>query len=220
MRIAIIGATGNVGSRITAEALRRGHQVTAVCRDVPKSVPQGTRVSVADIQNQESLCKAIAGHDAVIAAVAARGGNNTAVIEDGARNLLNCAEETDVHRVVWIGGAGCLEVAPGKMLMDQPNFPDDYKEEAEAQYGALEIFRANVGRRFQDEPDIPVDWLYISPAAELAPGERTGKFRIEGDHFTTGPEGHSRLSMEDLAVVAVGEVEKPQHHRERISVAY
>jgi putative NADH-flavin reductase len=220
MQIAIIGATGHAGSRIAEEAVRRGHVVTGLVRDTSRPAPEGVRLARVNALDYDELRGAISGQDAVIAAIADRGDNNSATIQDGARNLLNAAEGAEVRRVVWIGGAGSLLLPDGHPVMHSPDFPQQYKDEAEMQYGALEIFRANVGRRFQAQPDIPVDWLYISPALLLEDGQRTAHFRIGQNQLLMDDDGKSVISFQDLAVLALDEVENPLHHRTRISIAY
>lgn len=210
MRILLFGATGMVGSRIAAEALSRGHEVTAVSRS---GKPVGDATSVTgDASDAAKVAELAAGHDAVASALAPpRDGSapaapflaaNAAVV-DGVRT-------SGINRLVVVGGAGSLEVAPGKDLVDEPDFPDLYKAESLAQRDALGYYRT-----VND-----IDWTYISPAALIEPGERTGTFRIGGDRLLADAEGNSRITAEDYAIAFVDELEKTAHPRARIGVAY
>jgi putative NADH-flavin reductase len=119
--------------------------------------------------------------------------------------------QAGVSRLLWIGGAGSLEVAPGIRLLDTPGFPDAYKSEALAQAEVLAEFRAT---------ETTIDWTYFSPALIIAPGERTGKFRIGGNQLLKDASGNSHISTEDFVIALLDEAEKPEHHGERITVAY
>jgi hypothetical protein len=216
MKIAVIGAYGRVGSRLAAEGLRRGHTVTAVVHDLNQPKMEGVRTIVADVRSAADLQKALEGQEVVIVSVAARGGDNRTTMLDGVRGLLEAMQHAHTQRLVWVGGAGCLEVAPHQRLMDAPGFPAEYKHEASIQSEVLEVLKFAATH----EPTKQVDWLYVSPAAELMPGERTGKYRVGGDQVLCDSAGKSRISMEDFAVGVLDEVEKPTAHRKRITVAY
>ncbi|MFC7101384.1 NAD(P)-dependent oxidoreductase [Nonomuraea rubra] len=112
--------------------------------------------------------------------------------------------------MIVVGGAGSLQVAPGQDLVDTPGFPDAYKKEALAGRSLLRLFR-----EVED-----LDWTFVSPAAEIAPGERTGVFRLGGDMLMTDAEGRSFITAEDFAVAIADEVDKDAHPRQRVSVAY
>ncbi|MEV5606876.1 NAD(P)-dependent oxidoreductase [Streptomyces sp. NPDC052225] len=211
MNILLFGATGMVGSRIAAEALARGHQVTAVSRSGAVPAPGATPVT-AEINDPLKVAELVTGHDAVGSAVAPpRDGSDpqapflalNEILVDGVRR-------SAVSRLVVVGGAGSLEVAPGQALADQPGFPDAYLGEALAHRDVLAYLRT------VDD----LDWTYISPAAEIAPGARTGDFRIGGDRLMTDADGNSRISAEDYAVAFVDEIERDAHSRGRMSVAY
>ncbi|MEV8016004.1 NAD(P)-dependent oxidoreductase [Streptomyces sp. NPDC086554] len=210
MRILLFGATGMVGSRIAAEALSRGHAVTAVSRS-GKPVGDATPVT-GDASDAVKVAELAAGHDAVASALAPpRDGSAPAVpflavnaaVVDGVRT-------SGINRLVVVGGAGSLEVAPGQDLVDQPDFPDLYKAESLAQRDALGYYRT-----VND-----INWTYISPAALIEPGERTGTFRIGGDQLLADAEGNSRITAEDYAIAFVDVLEKNTHPRARIGVAY
>lgn len=202
MNIALIGASGNAGSRILAELVRRGHRVTAIARDTARiaSRPQVTSVSV-DMADGNRLAGILKGHDAVISAV------HFTVTDAPA--LIATVRASGVTRYMVVGGAGSLEVAPGTALVDTPGFPAIYKEEALKGRDFLNLLKKN-----ED-----LEWTFLSPSAEFVPGERTGVFRLGKDVLLVGPEG-SRISFEDYAIALVDEAEKPAHIRQRFTVGY
>jgi uncharacterized protein len=202
MKIALFGARGTIGQRIAAEAKARGHPVTSLGRET-------------DVTDAASVARAVAGHDAVVSAVGPGLGPDSrppGMLSAAARALLAGAKTAAVRRLVVVGGAGSLEVAPGKQLVDQPGFPEAWKAVAVAHRDALEVYRAS--------RDPAVEWVYVSPAALIQPGERTGKYRIGGDGLLVDARGESRISAEDYAVAIVDELEQRAHSRARISVAY
>ena len=214
MKIALYGATGSIGQRILAEALRRGHEVTAIVRDPSRlNAAPGTNLSVVtgDAQDTANVAALVAGHDAVIGSISGRRDGDADLIPAAARSLIEGSTKAGVKRLLWVGGAGSLEVAPGVRLIDSPSFPEIYLPEAKAGIEVLNTFRA-----------LPegLDWTYFSPAAEIAPGERTGKFRTAGDQLVVDAEGKSHISIEDYAVALLDEIENPKHIRERFTVGY
>ncbi|MFJ3667838.1 NAD(P)-dependent oxidoreductase [Streptomyces sp. NPDC090106] len=211
MRLVLFGATGMVGSRIATEASARGHQVLAVSRSGRSPVP-GVTATAADAADAEKVAELAAGADAVASAcVPPRDGSDPRErYLTLNRGLVDGTRAAGVGRLVVVGGAGSLEVAPGRTVMDQPGFPDAYLPEARAHGDALAFYRT------LDD----LDWTFVSPAAEIAPGTRTGRFRTGGDAFLTDAHGHSRISAEDYAVAFVDELEQDAHPRARMSVAY
>ncbi|MFD4559294.1 NAD(P)-dependent oxidoreductase [Streptomyces sp. NPDC058469] len=212
MKLVLFGATGMVGSRIATEASARGHQVLAVSRSGQSPVP-GVTATAADATDREKVTEVARGADAVASAcVPPRDGS-----DPGAPFLaLNQAlvagvRAAGVGRLLVVGGAGGLEVAPGQALSDQPGFPEAYLPEAHAHRAVLAYYRTL---------DDDLDWTYVSPAAEIAPGTRTGRFRVDGDQFMTDDQGRSFISAEDYAVAFVDELEQHAHPRGRMSVAY
>ncbi len=207
MKIAIIGATGLVGTKILSESLDRGHEVTAIVRN-PETLPMHPKLRAAkgDATEPAKLASLVAGHDVVISAF------NPGKDErgTGARSIIDAVKRAEVERLLVVGGAGSLEVAPGKRLVDQPDFPAQWKD------GALRT--ADFLDQLRGETEL--DWAFVSPAAMLAPRERTGHYRVGGDQFMTDNDGESRISLEDYAVAMLDEAERPQHHRRRFSVAY
>jgi putative NADH-flavin reductase len=203
MKVALIGVTGRVGSRLLAELLRRGHQVTGIARDTGKVARQpGLVLKNADANQPAQLVPLLKGHEAVFSAV------KFATADAAA--LIAAVKQAAVPRLLVVGGAGTLEVAPGVQALDAPGFPDAYKPEATAGRVFLEALRKETA----------LDWTFLSPSAEFAPGERTGKFRLGLDQLLVGPDGKSWISMEDFAIAFVDELESPRHSRRRFTVGY
>lgn len=207
MKIAIIGATGFVGSGILSEALSRGHEVTAIVQN-PQKLPSDAKLTPvkADVRDTKALTALIAGHDVVISAF------NPSKDEHGSggRSIIEAVKGSGVRRFLAVGGAGTLEVAPGQRLVDQPDFPAEWKD------GSIKTAAFFDALRSETE----LNWTFLCPAAVLAPGERTGHYRAGGDQLLTDGDGQSRISIPDYAVAMVDEVEHPQHPRQRFSVAY
>jgi hypothetical protein len=203
MKIALIGASGFIGSRILAEALQRGHQVTAIVRNLEKLPQQpGLTPQRGDVFDQAGLAKLLAGHDVAISAVH--------FLQSDAGKLIGAVKQSGVKRYLVVGGAGSLQVAPGKDLIDTPQFPAEYKEEASKGRDFLNLLRG----------ESALDWTFLSPSALIQPGARTGKFRLGSDQLLVDADGKSSISAEDYAVALLDEVEKPQHSRRRFTVGY
>jgi hypothetical protein len=203
MKIALIGATGNVGQRIVAEALRRGHQVTAIARDVSKvEAQEGVTASQGDVADPAGTADRLRGHDVAILSVRFQGLDFEKVLE--------AVKASGVPRLLVVGGAASLEVAPGLALLDTPDFPDFIKPEATPARAALD--------RLRREPAI--DWTFLSPSVFFGPGDRTGTFRLGADALLSDSEGKSHISYEDYAIALLDEVEQPKHRRVRFTVGY
>jgi len=211
MKIAIIGATGWIGSTLMNEALNRDHKVIAISRGAKNIEKQGVTTHPLDLLTDGSIKDAVADADIVIAAIGGRAKSNHEIVSSTAQRLLKELPKSDVKRLIWVGGAGSLEVAPGVKLVSVPDFPAEYKDEAIAQGQALDVFRNS---------DSTLDWLFVSPAAEIFPGERTGIYRVGGEQLLSDDQGNSKISVEDYAVALIDEAEKSQHHNKRIGVAY
>ncbi|WP_427310116.1 NAD(P)-dependent oxidoreductase [Cupriavidus sp. H39] len=203
MKIAIIGATGRVGTRLTDEALRRGHQVTAIARQA-SGLPARAGVTTSDVDATDSaaLAAALAGNDVVI--------SSARFAQLDAQQVTSAVRQAGVPRLLVVGGAGSLYVAPGVQLVDTPNFPDAYKAEALAGRDFLNALRG----------EQQIDWTFLSPSALFEPGERTGKFRIGADDLLSDAAGKSWISMEDYAIAMLDEIETPTHSRQRFTVGY
>jgi len=212
MKIAVFGATGNIGSRVITEALNRGHDVTAIMRHPEDYTLEQPHLKVArgDIFRTQDVEAAVFNHDAVVSAYNFTKGAKPSTIVEVAEPLINGLKQAGVKRLIIVGGAGSLEVAPGLQLVDSPGFPPAFKDAAMAHRDALKVY--------QKEKEF--NWTYISPAAYIEPGERTGNFRRGKDKLITDEEGNSRISMEDFAVAIVDEIMNPQHIRERFTVGY
>ncbi|WP_428944719.1 NAD(P)-dependent oxidoreductase [Pantoea sp. FN060301] len=205
MKIALIGSTGYVGSKLLAEALERGHEVTAIVRNI-NSISLNDRNLSVKVADAGDLTAALNGHDVVISAY------NPGADSDGSTTLaiIEGVKRAGVSRFLVVGGAGTLLLPSGERVVDQKNFPAEWKE------GALRTARFLE----QLENERQLDWVFLSPAAMLVPGERTGQYRVGKDHLLVNSSGESRISLEDYAVAMLDEAEQPQHHRERFTVAY
>jgi uncharacterized protein len=197
MKIVLFGATGMVGSDIAAELDRRGYEVT-----------RADRSTGADVTSPESVAAVAAGADAIISAVSARGADYT--LADVARSLVAGARRAGVRRIVVVGGAGSLEVAPGVRLLDTPAVPAEWKAEALQHADALEVYRGS------DD----LDWTFASPAASTHPGQRTERYRLGGDQLLVDEDGNSEISTEDYAIAIADLLKNGSHARERVSVAW
>lgn len=214
MRITVFGAAGNVGSRVVAEALSRGHDVTAVVRDPSRfgELPNAARARAGDAGKVEDVAALSAGEDVVISATRPAPGNERALVTN-MEALLAGVARTGV-RLLVVGGAGSLTVpaSGGATVLDDPR----YRPPA----AAMDIARACTDQLEVCRGDSSVDWAYLSPAAILEPGERTGNYRLGTDELVVDAEGNSRISMENLAVALLDEAEQPKHHRTRFTVGY
>jgi putative NADH-flavin reductase len=212
MKIAIFGATGNIGSRVVTEALNRGHDVTAIVRhpeDYKLESPH-LRVAKGDLFNTQDVEAAVFDHDAVVSAYNFTKGATPSTITEIIVPLINGLKQAHVKRLIVVGGAGSLEVAPGVQSVDTPEFPAEFKPAALAHREALKIY--------QQEKEL--EWTYVSPSAYILPGERTGNFRTGKDQMLFDEHGQSHISMEDFAVAIIDEIMNPQHIRERFTVGY
>jgi putative NADH-flavin reductase len=213
MKIALIGATGFVGAPLLAEFLSRGHQVTVLARTPSKLAPQaGLTVVQADVLDAAQVARAVAGHDAVVSAY--NPGWSEPRIHDlflqGSQAILDGVKQAGVKRVLVVGGAGSLYIAPGLQLVDTPEFPDAYKQGALAARELLNRIKL----------ESTLDWSFVSPPIVLAPGARTGQYRLGGDSPLPGQgDQPAGISVADLAVVIVDEIEQPRHVQRRFTAA-
>lgn len=213
MKIAIIGATGFVGSAILNELASRNQEITAIAR-TPKDTVNVNWKS-ADIFNVDALAEILKGHDAVINAYNP-GWTNPNIYDDfiaGSKAIQEAVKKSGVKRFITIGGAGSLFVAPGLQAVDTPDFPKEYHAGATAARDYLNILK--------EEKEL--DWAFFSPAFEMHQGittGRTGKYRLGLDNPVFNDEQRSILSVEDLAVVIADEAENAKHHQVRFTAAY
>jgi uncharacterized protein len=216
MKIAVFGATGNIGQRVVKEALRRGHQVIGVVRD-PRAVQApdpGVTLRRGDATDARSVAEIARDADVVVSAISPRPnarGLAAPSLVTAARALISGLRDSGTKRLLVAGGAGSLEIQPGKALVDQPGFPEAYKPEALEQKAALAVYRAEGNG---------LEWTFLSPAAEIAPGERTGRYRTTDDSFLADKDGKSTITFEDYAVAMLDEIERPAHVGRRFGVAY
>lgn len=211
MKIALYGATGNIGKRILQEALNRGHEVTAVVRDTNKIniVNIHLKVTTGDILNPEDVSHRVKSHDIVISAYGP-GNDDPKVVGKVYQSLNKGMKKAGVKRVILVGGAGSLQVAPGLELVDTPEFPASWKPAALAHREVLYFYK--------NEKEL--EWTYASPAALIEPGKRTGKFRWGENQLVADETGHSKISMEDFAVAILDVAEQRKYVQKRFTVAY
>lgn len=215
MKIALIGATGFVGSAVLQELLARGHEVRALVRDPAKlAAHAGLQAVKADVTDAAVVTEAVRGADAVISAYNPGWGH--ADLHDeflrGSDAITAGVKAAGVNRLLVVGGAGSLYIAPGVQLVDTPAFPAEWKAGALAAREAL--------KRLMAEPQEGLDWTFLSPAMHLEPGERTGVYRLGRDEPVVDAEGHSRITVSDLAAALVAETEQPQFLRQRFTLGY
>ena len=216
MKIALIGA-GFVGSAILKEALERGHFVTAILRNPDKISIQSEKLKKikANALNIDEITEAVKGHDVVINAYNP-GWNNPNIYNEfleGFGAITTGTKKAGTKRLFIIGGGGSLYMAPDVQLVDTPQFPEEYKKGAQALRDYL-----NIIKKEQD-----LDWTFLSPSIEMHPGtsgERKGTYRKGLENPVFNENGRSTISVEDLAVAVLDEIERPQHSRQRFTIAY
>tara|TARA_B100000676_G_scaffold154884_1_gene152730 strand:- start:326 stop:967 length:642 start_codon:yes stop_codon:yes gene_type:complete len=213
MKIALIGASGFIGSALREEALRRGHQVTALVSQPGKLTATATNLTVeqVDVQNTAQLTERLTDADVVVSAFSGHAQDDIrGYYVQGVKSIISAVKAAGVPRLVMVGGAGSLRVATDTLLIDTPAFPEEYKPTALGAQDALALL--------QEEPAL--NWTMLSPAAEIFPGERSGQFRLGLDDLLVDDEGNSRISVQDYAVALLDEVDHPQHERQRFTLAY
>ena len=208
MNVVLYGATGNSGRRILDELLSRGHSVTAVARN-PQGLPSGVKAERDDLSNVDKIAAIIKGADAVISAYAPPQNDTDQIIGVTRRQIEAVNKAGGLARLIVVGGAGSLEVAPGVSLLKSGHLPEAWSPIATSHEKALQLLEAS-----------NINWTYFSPAAFFEPGERTGKFRLGKRNLVTDDKGNSRISLEDYAIALVDELEKPAHERQQFTAAY
>ena len=202
MKIALIGATGNVGTEILKELVRRGHEVTAIVRNPEKVQAQANvKPRKGDVFDTDGIAALVKGHDAVISSVH--------FSQSDPRKLIDAVKTAGTKRYLVVGGAGSLEVAPGALFVNAPEFPEIYKKEALLGVDFLNLLRA----------EKELDWTFLCPPAVFFDGPRTGAFRLGKDQLLSNDKGSS-ISFADYAIALADEIEKPAHSRARFTVAY
>jgi putative NADH-flavin reductase len=210
MNVVVYGATGNSGSEIVKELLARGHKVTGVARDVSKlQGVAGVTAKTDDLSNVDAIANIIKGADVVVSAYQPPADNTDALI-DVTKRQIEAVKKAGVPRLIVVGGAGQLEVAPGVTLIKSGYLPAEYIPIAVSHEKAAEVLKASSG----------INWTYIAPAAYFVPGERTGKYRTGTNNLVSDEKGESKISFADYAIALVDEIEKPKHERALFSVGY
>jgi len=207
MNVVLYGATGRAGSCILTELQSRGHSVTAVARNIAK-LPATVKAKQDDLSNVDTIATIIAGTDAVISAYAPPQDDTDALISVTERQIA-AVKKAGTMRLIVVGGAGSLEVAPGVSLLTSGHLPAEWIPIATSAAKSLKLLQ-----------DSDINWTYLSPAAFFEPGTRTGKFRLGVNNLVSDAKGESRISMEDYAIALVDELEKPAHERARFSIGY
>jgi len=207
MKVTLIGASGNAGSRILHELESRGHEVTAVVRN-PEKLGAGVKSRRDDLSSIDQIAKTISGADAVVSAYAPPPGDTDQLIPVTGR-LIEAVRKAGGPRLIVVGGAASLEVAPGVTLLASGHLPEAWVSIATSHAKVLELLKAS-----------DINWTYFSPAAFFEPGVRTGKFRLGKDSLMVDAKGESRISLEDYAIALVDELEKPAHIRSRFTIGY
>ena len=216
MKVVLIGASGFVGNAILNELLQRGHQVTAIVRSANKiTAAENVKVAVANILNETELLNAIVMHDAVISAYNAGWTNPNLYHEflQGSQAIQETVKKSGIKRLIVVGGAGSLFVAPDQQIVDTEGFPEEWKPGALAARDYLNILK--------EEKEL--DWTFLSPAVEMHQGTsgiRKGTYRTGLDNPVFDENNRSVISVEDIAVAIVDELETPKHIRRRFTVAY
>jgi len=203
MKVAHIGATGNVGSRILAELLRRGHEITGIVRH-PETLSPHDRLATrrGDVNDENGLAALLSGHEAAV--------NTTRIQATNLRSFIGAVKKAGVPRLLVVGAEGSLEAAPGVQLLDTPQFPAEHKTGALAAREYLSVLRS----------EQELNWTVLSPSGMFVPGERTGEFRLGADQLLVSADGESKISFEDFAIALADELETPQHPRQRFTVGY
>lgn len=207
MKVVLIGATGRSGSRILKELQSRGHDVTAVARHIDR-LPAGVKAVPDDLSSVDQIAKIIQGADAVVSAYMPPQDDTDHLVEVTQR-LIAAVRKAGNPRLLVVGGAASLEVAPGVTLLASGHLPKEWLAIATSHARALDVLK---------ESDI--DWTCFSPAGSFEPGERTGKFRLGTNKLVVDDQGQSRISMEDYAIAMVDELEKPAHKCARFTIGY
>jgi len=209
MNVVVYGATGNAGSEIVKELVRRGHKVTGVARKVDslKGV-EGVAAKTDDLSKADAIAGIIKGADVVVSSYQPPADNTDALI-DVTKREIEAVKKAGVSRLLVVGGAGQLEVAPGVSLIKSGHLPQQYMAIAISHEKAAQALKGS-----------DINWTYIAPAAFFVPGDRTGKYRTGTNNLVSDAKGESKISFADYAIALVDEIEKPKNERALFSVGY
>jgi len=208
LKILVVGASGMIGSRITAEAASRGHQVIAAARN-PNKIKAGKHVKAVklDATDVKALTAAAKKVDVIVSATSPRGGGDPIQEAKAVGDALIAAAKSTGKRLFVVGGAGSLKTPDGKFVAEM--LPAAYRGEALGMRGVLESLKAS-----------ETNWTFFSPAMTIAPGERTGEYRLGTDTLLANAKGVSKISAEDYAKAVVDELESPKYERSQMTIAY
>lgn len=206
--ILLVGASGMIGSRILAEAAGRGHPVIAAARH-PERIAGGTNIRAVqlDATDVQAFIVAARHADVIVSATSPRGGGDPYQEAKAVGNAAIAAARATGKRLIVVGGAGSLNLPDGRPVAE--TLPAAYRGEALAMRAVLDSLKAS-----------DVDWTFFSPPLSIAPGTRTGKYRLGSTTLLSDPGGGSRISAEDYAAALVDEVESPAHERAQMTIAY
>lgn len=207
MRIVLYGASGNAGQRIYRELVARGHDLTAVVRN-PGNLASGIKSRQDDLSSTDRIVEIIRGANAVISAYAPPDEDTDQLIQVTGRQI-EAVREAGASRLIVVGGAGSLEVAPGVTMLNSGQLPEQWMPIAKSHARALQLLESS-----------DINWTYFSPAAFFAPGERTGRYRLGSRFLIAKEDGESHISMEDYAVALANELENPVYERSRFTIGY
>jgi len=214
MKILLIGATGNIGQRILKEALDRGYEVTAAQRhpEILKVRHDHLVVIKGDLLNAAELPSLLSGYDLIISAISAAGRSTPEEFKKANENLVAALTKRPDQRLIIVGGAGNTEIAPGVRVVHSPimdSLPEEWKPDILAHAYILDLYKAS-----------QLNWTYFSPAKDVEPGERTGKYRLGTTNMIIDGKGDSKISMEDYAAALVDEIENKQFLKQQMSIGY
>jgi putative NADH-flavin reductase len=209
MKVAIIGASGFIGSAILNEALDRGHTVTAIVRNPEKITIKHPQLTVkqGDVTDADTVADLVAGNGTVISAY---NSYDAETYLKAIHAIIDGTKKAGINRLLAVSGAGSLEIEPGVQLLDTPEFPAEWKGGASATRDAFYVIK--------QQNDL--DWTVLSPAMVIEPGVRTGKFRLGSDQVVADDNGDSKISTADYAVAMIDELENPVHIQQRFTLAY
>jgi putative NADH-flavin reductase len=202
-KVALIGASGKIGSKIAAELLSRGHTVTGIARNAERIPAQkGLTPAQGDFTEPSLLAWNLQGHDAIISAAS--------FIPGQAEKLIESVRQSSVKRFLMVGGAASLKTEDGRKVIDTIQLPDAWKAPVMEGIRTLELLRG-----VND-----FDWTFFSPAVQIGPGERTGKFRLGKEQVVKDAEGNSKISYDDYAIAMVDELERGENRKARFTIGY
>lgn len=203
--VAVIGASGKIGSKIVAELLSRGHQVTGIARH-PEKIRSATGMVTAkgDFTDPAGIVPILRGHDAIIGA--------TTFLPGQMEKLIEAARGSGVKRLLMVGGAASLQSEEGgpKIFDTLPELPPPVLDQIREGMRTLDLLRG------VDD----LQWTFLSPAVMIGPGERTGKFRLGKDVAVKDAKGNSSISYDDFAVAMVDELELNRNLKSRFTLGY